>query len=136
MATFVHRFSRINSLRSLNIQRRYIRGNLNIKNTMYQTYQNNNNIRKSTINYHSMRSFGGIPPIILYLLRSPLARPLLIMIGGFIGGIILQLWRGQPPQWYHIKSICFNIHYDQSILSITITIQVINCNIRITKYSK
>eukprot|EP01083_Nonionella_stella_P093594 262369_1 len=36
-----------------------------------------------------------IPPVWL----RPLLRPVIVIVCGFIGGILLQLWKGQPPQW-------------------------------------
>ena len=62
------------------------------------------------VHRHNLRRIW-IPPVWL----RPLIRPLLIIIGGFIGGVILQLWRGQPPQWfvlkyYHYPMYCIHLY--------------------------
>lgn len=48
------------------------------------------------INYlYLNRSNFWVPPIWI----RPFMRPILIIVGGFFGGILLQLWKGTPPQW-------------------------------------
>eukprot|EP01084_Bolivina_argentea_P267197 453505_1 len=73
--------------RSIHFQRSHkLFGRYNKKNTVY--------LRQSCQFLYQHR-YIWIPPVWL----RPLIRPLIIIIGGFIGGIILQLWKGQPPQW-------------------------------------
>lgn len=50
-----------------------------------------------------------IPPAWFHLLR-PLIRPLIIIIVPFITGIILQIYKGQPPQWSHIHILYIPSH--------------------------
>ena len=50
----------------------------------------------------TLRRQFGLPPLwlrpVLPLLK-PLVRPLLVLVGGFLAGVMMQLWKGQPPQW-------------------------------------
>lgn len=88
--------NKYHSIRSLHIQRRYGLNKFGDNSTNNRIY-----FRPTPkLLYHHKR-YIWIPPIWL----RPLIRPLLIIIGGFIGGIILQLWKGQPPQWLVIVII-------------------------------
>eukprot|EP00484_Ammonia_sp_Unknown_P019516 CAMPEP_0197042556 /NCGR_PEP_ID=MMETSP1384-20130603/18903_1 /TAXON_ID=29189 /ORGANISM="Ammonia sp." /LENGTH=333 /DNA_ID=CAMNT_0042473685 /DNA_START=162 /DNA_END=1163 /DNA_ORIENTATION=+ len=53
-----------------------------------------NNVRQTPLFYRHSRNIW-IPPIWL----RPLLQPLIVIVGGFLVGIIMQLWKGQPPQW-------------------------------------